>query len=619
MKKYNIKQNVIKPITPESAVSLSGLFYKRVKATPDKIAYHYYDHMSEAWKYLTWSEAYSEVEKWQTILRSFDIKAKEKVALLLKNCPEWVFAEQAALSIGAVIVPLYTNDRPENIAYILDNAEIKILIIENNQQIELLKSISSQLQKLTAIISLAPTINSSSEEGRANSPVQQIRLPLYYYKERITTKPHVYYRYHSDSDDLATIVYTSGTTGKPKGVMLSHRNILFDTWASISAVPCRSDDKFLSFLPLSHMFERTAGYYIPMMSGAEIAYARSIDLLAADLQIIKPTVLVTVPRIFERVHQKIMSQLDKKPLLAQQLFKLTVDIGWKRFLFQQHKYKWFPGLLLWPLLNKIIAQKVMNKLGGNLRLAISGGAALSNDIAQFFIGLGLTITQGYGMTEAGPVISTNKLSSNDPFSVGQILPGIQTKLTSKGELLVKADNVMKGYWKNKQATTKIIDAEHWLHTGDKAEYKGNHLYITGRVKEILVLSNGEKVPPGDLEMAICSDPAFEQAIVIGEARPFLSAIIVLNEEMWPELADEAHINSKAQGALQDKQVRKIVTSKISGLLASFPGYEQIRRVKLVLKPWTINNGMLTPTMKLKRNTIVKNFSEDIGDLYAGHA
>ncbi|MCU7939663.1 MAG: AMP-binding protein [gamma proteobacterium symbiont of Bathyaustriella thionipta] len=400
--------------------------------------------------------------------------------------------------------------------------------------------------------------------------------------------------------------------------MLSHRNILYDTWASISAVPCRSDDKFLSFLPLSHMFERTAGYYIPMMSGAEIAYARSIELLAADLQTVKPSVLVTVPRIFERVHQKITSQLNDKPAIAQKLFNLTIDIGWKRFLFHQHKQNWFPGLLLWPLLNIIVAQKVMNKLGGNLRLAISGGAPLSNHIAQFFIGLGLTITQGYGMTEAGPVISTNKLDNNDPFSVGQILPGIQIKLSSSGELLVKAANVMKGYWKNKQATEKIIDSEGWLHTGDKAEYKNNHLYITGRVKEILVLSNGQKVPPANLEMAICSDPVFEQAIVIGEARPFLSAIIVINEDMWPELADEAHINSKDQGALENNKIRKIVTQKLSSLLASFPGYEQIYRVKLVLKPWTINNGMLTPTMKIKRNTILQYFSGDIEDLYAGH-
>ncbi len=631
-----MKKNTIEAITPESAVSLSGLFFNRVKATPDKTAYHYYDTKANNWKKLSWIETQHEVLKWQSILQSFAVEAGDKIALLVNNCPQWVFAEQAGFSLGAVIVPLYTNDRADNIAYILDNADIKILIIKNKQQLKLLDTIHYQLARLKAIIYIEEADNSFTEdhkavEGLDNSSAEgstknnvsnplskEAPLPVYYYRDRMNLKAHVYYRYHSEPDDLATIVYTSGTTGKPKGVMLSHANILFDTWASICAVPCRSDDKFLSFLPLSHMFERTAGYYIPMMSGAEIAYARSIDLLAADLQLIKPTVIVTVPRIFERVHQKIMAQLEKKPFLAQKLFKLTVNIGWKRFLFYQHKHPWFPGLLLWPLLNKIIAQKVMNKLGGNLRLAISGGAALANDIAQFFIGLGLTITQGYGMTEAAPVISTNSLNNNDPFSVGQILPGIETKFTRKGELLVKAATIMKGYWKNEQATKKVLDTEHWLHTGDKAEIRDNHLYITGRVKEILVLSNGEKVPPGDLETAICSDPAFEQAIVIGESRPFLSAIIVLNEDMWPELADAAHINSRAKNVLQNKQLRKVVTGKISRLLASFPGYEQIRRVKLVLQPWTINNGMLTPTMKLKCNTILKNYSQDIGELYSGH-
>ncbi len=222
------------------------------------------------------------------------------------------------------------------------------------------------------------------------------------------------------------------------------------------------------------------------------------------------------------------------------------------------------------------------------------------------------------MTEAGPVISTNKLEDNDPFSVGQILPGIQTKLNEQGELLVKADNVMKGYWHNAEATAKILDAQGWLSTGDKVEIRNTHLYITGRVKEILVLSNGEKVPPADLEMAICSDPVFEQAIVVGEAKPYLSAIVVLNEELWPELANAAHINSSENNVLQNKQLRKLVTKKISTLLASFPGYEQIRRVRLVLSPWTISNGMLTPTMKLKRNKIMANFSAEIDDLYLGH-
>ncbi len=605
-----MKNNIDIAINPKSVATLSELFFKRVKESPDKTAYHYYDKGSESWKSLSWSDAYFQVAKWQSLFKCLELKAEDHIAIMLKNCPEWVFTEQAALGLGMVVVPLYTNDRAENIAYILKDANIKLLIVEDNEQLESLSAIYPQLQQLAGIISL--------QRGASDLISNDLKIPLYYYQDRMTESySHCQY-YQGDASDLATIVYTSGTTGKPKGVMLSHGNILFDTWACISAVPCQSDDLFLSFLPLSHMFERTAGYYIPMMAGAEIAYARSIDLLAADLQIVKPTILVTVPRIFERVHQKIMAQLEHKTPVAQKLFKLSVDIGWKRFLFQQHRLDWFPGLLLWPILNKMIARKVMDKLGGNLRLAISGGAPLANDIAQFFIGLGLTITQGYGMTEAGPVISTNQLEDNNPFSVGQILPGIKTRFSAVGELLVKAPNIMQGYWNNKAATEKIIDSDGWLRTGDKAELRDGHLYISGRVKEILVLSNGEKVPPADLEMAICSDPAFEQAMVVGEAKPFLSAIIVINEEMWPELSSSVHLSPTDKNALQNKQLHKLVTRKISTLLSSFPGYEQIRRIKLVLSPWTINNGMLTPTMKLKRNKIMASFSQDIEHLYAGH-
>lgn len=610
---YNSTESQTKTVTPinlETAKTLSGLFLERVKATPDKTAYHYYDKHSKSWRSLTWSEAHIKVAKWRSLLLKHGLKAQDNIAIMMKNCPDWVFSEQAALSLGIVVVPLYPNDRAENIAYILDDANIKLLIVENNTQLKSLVSINTQLNQLTALITLEITpynheipMISSFEEFR----YEQLK-PDIQESETLLDNP----------DSLATIVYTSGTTGKPKGVMLTHRNILFDTWASIEVVPCQSDDKFLSFLPLSHMFERTAGYYIPMMAGAEVAYARSVDALPVDLQTVKPTVLVTVPRIFERVHQKIMQKLNNESTFAKNLFDLTVRTGWKRFLYHQNKQSWFPELLLWPLLNVIIAKKVMAKLGGNLRLSISGGAPLSNEIAQFFIGLGLTITQGYGMTEAGPVISTNKLDDNDPFSVGQILPGIETRFEKNGELLIKAKNVMTGYWNNIQATNQIINSDGWLHTGDKAEIKNNHLYITGRVKEILVLSNGEKVPPADLEMAICSDPAFEQAIVIGESKPFLSAIVVINEELWDEVANEAHINSVEKNALENKKVHQIVTQKISTLLSSFPGYEQIRRVKLILSPWTINNGMLTPTMKLKRNKIIKNYKNDIDNLYAGH-
>jgi len=626
-----MKNSPVTPISPEQAETLCGLFYQRIKQTPDKTAYQFYDPEHEVWKSITWTESHHQVIKWQQLLIHFELKAGDSIAIMLKNCPEWVFMEQAALALGLIVVPLYINDRSENVAYILNEAEVKLLLVEGKEQLNELRDITTQLELLTAII----TIEDITFENASSSfsvEFQELNIfsfegifkHLNPYNKKITpasinSEDYIHFKGHAD--DLATIVYTSGTTGKPKGVMLSHNNILHNTWAAISAVPCRNDDIFLSFLPLSHMFERTAGYYIPMMSGAEVAYARSIEDLAIDLQTVKPTVLVTVPRIFERVYSKIQHQLENKSGFAQALFTLTVNIGWKRFQHSQHHLHWFPGLLLWPLLNQLVARKVTAKLGGKIRVAISGGAPLSNTIARVFMGLGVTITQGYGLTETAPVISTNILEDNDPFSVGQILPGIMTRFSDQGELLVRSPSVMLGYWKQKQATDAIIDKQHWLHTGDIAELRDGHLYITGRIKDILVLSNGEKVPPADLEMAICSDPLFEQAMVVGEARPYLSAIVVLNSEQWTQLVKSVHISASLdkEKILNSNKLKKFVINKISAQLHAFPGYEQIRNVKLVLQPWTIQNGFITPTMKLKRNKLMEFFHADIDQLYSGHS
>lgn len=592
----------ITPISPEKAETLSGLFEQRCFSTPDKPAYRYFDRQLQSWCRYTWKESQHEVGRWQGILQDCHLQSGDRIGIMLNNCPEWVFMEQAALALGMVIVPMYTNDRPANVAYILEDSNVKVLLVSDPQQLSALNEIDSTLNKLNAILVL--------NGDNIKSSLTNIR-----WVEMLNFTHTAYKNTQLDADSLATVVYTSGTTGRPKGVMLSHKNILHNTWAAVSAVPCHNNDCFLSFLPLSHMFERTAGYYIPMMGGAEIAYARSIDELGEDLITVKPTVLVTVPRIFERVYEKISIQLQQKSAFARFLFTQTVEIGWKRFEYQQKRRPWSPDMLFWPILNQLVAKKVMAKLGGQMRLAISGGAPLSNEIAKFFIGLGLTITQGYGLTECSPVISTNQLDNNDPFSVGQILPGIQAKTSPEGELMVRSDCIMMGYLNHPDATAAMIDNEGWLHTGDKAEIVNEHLYITGRLKEILVLSNGEKVPPTELEMAICNDPLFEQALVVGEAQPFLSAIVVLNQQEWPKLAEHFSIDGSINQGIKNQRVKTYVIERIKKLLKSFPGYEQIRKVQLEINPWTIDNGLLTPTMKLRRNKLVKHFDHNIHDFY----
>jgi long-chain acyl-CoA synthetase len=417
--------------------------------------------------------------------------------------------------------------------------------------------------------------------------------------------------YRANRDDLATIVYTSGTTGRPKGVMLSHRNILFNANAAVQRIAIYREDLFLSFLPLSHMFERTVGYYIPMMCGSTMAFARSVQELAEDLLTIKPTVLVSVPRIYERVYGKITAQLETKSEFARNLFHKAVELGWHRFQHPENTY------LMWPLMKALVANKIMAKLGGRLRLAVCGGAPLSNEVARTFIGLGLNLIQGYGLTETSPIIGANRPDNNDPASIGEPLEGIEVCIGDNEELLTRSPSNMLGYWNNPKATEAIIDKDGWLHTGDKARIENKRIYITGRLKEIIVLSNGKKAPPADIEMAVGTDNLIDQIMVIGDNCPFLCALVVLNPDLWPEFASSLGIEAD-ETSLQNDTVMNAIIERINGHMRAFPGYMQIRRVALTLDPWTIENGLITPTMKLKRGEIHHRFQPVIDRLYEGH-
>ncbi len=370
------------------------------------------------------------------------------------------------------------------------------------------------------------------------------------------------------------------------------------------------------FYRLSHTLERTGGYYLPVMSGSAVAYARSIPLLAEDLKTIQPTILIAVPRIFERVFARIQNQMDKQSGLARALFTLTTRVGWHRFRRQQRRARWHPRLLLWPLLNKLVARKVLEKLGGRLRIAVSGGAPLSISVARTFIGLGVPILQGYGLTETSPVISVNLPDDNEPASVGVPLNGVEVRIGKNDELLVKTPGMMLGYWNNHAATSEVIDQDGWLHTGDQARIDNGHIYITGRIKDILVLSNGEKVPPMDMELAISLVPAIDQVLVIGEGEAYLAAILVLNPEEWPELADRFGLDADAAASLDNDKLHQYLLKKIGAILNDFPGYAKIRRLIVTLEPWSVDNGLLTPTLKIKRDRVLTLFKDRITALYA---
>ena len=593
-------------ITPEQAVSLHGLFIERVKLTPEAEAYRHFDNKSNAWISFTWLEARNQVSRWQAALLKEHLDSGDRVAVMMRNCPQWIFFDQAALSLGLVVVPLYTVDRADNIAYIVNDSNVKVLLFETADQWSELSTVRDKMTSVQRFVSL-------------DKIVKNVDSRLQNYEVWLPASAKLQATTLTDPMLLATIVYTSGTTGKPKGVMLSHHNILTNAYACLDIIRVQSGDLLLSFLPLSHSFERTLGYYLTVMTGATMAFARSIPLLSEDLQTIKPTLLISVPRIYERIHVAISTKLDEGSPFRKKLFYFAVDVGWARFLHQQGRGSWHPGFLLWPLLEKLVASKLMQRLGGRLRIAISGGAALSPEISRLFVGLGLPVLQGYGLTETSPVITANHLDNNFPETVGLTIRDVQIRLGEGNALQVKGPNVMMGYWNNPEATRAMIDADGWLNTGDIASIsKTGHITITGRVKEIIVMSNGEKLPPADIELAITRDHLFDQVMVLGEARSYMVAVAVVNPDVWKQFAQEIGVRPDMPESLRDTRVERQALLRIAAQLKEFPGYARIHRVLLQSEPWTIENGIMTPTLKLKRNRVASHFENEIKQLYEGH-
>jgi long-chain acyl-CoA synthetase len=588
-------------ISNKQAENLFRLFRERVKRSPNQPAYKNFDSKTKQWKTVTWSQAADNVAKWQAALVKEELKAGDRVAINLRNCVDWVYFDQAAMSLGLVVVPLYPDDRPDSIAYILEDAGVKLVLLQHIKQWHKLQSALSQHCPQRVLIQ-------KSDDTKLNEPA-------IYVDDWLTDNAELQDQ-SSDGHELASIIYTSGTTGRPKGVMLSHQNMLSVAFFGLQYINIFPEDVFLSFLPLSHTLERTAGYYLPMMSGSTVAYARGIPQLADDMLQVQPSVLIAVPRIFERIYNRLYSQLNNKPPIARKLFDLTKRVGLHRFDYQQNRSKWQPLLLVWPLLEKLVASKVQARLGGNMRVIISGGAALPQTVAELFTGLGFCILQGYGLTETSPVISVNEVEHNYLNSVGKPLPSIKVKIGDNNELLVKGPGNMMGYWNNEEATSQVINDDGWLHTGDQARISvSGHIYINGRIKDILVMSNGEKVPPADIESAILMDDRFEQVLVIGESESFLSALIVLNADTWPDLAKEHNLAMDDKESLSDKSLHNAILQRLKELLHDFPAYAKIRKVALYLDPWSIENDLMTPTMKVKRAKVISHHQDDIDLIY----
>jgi long-chain acyl-CoA synthetase len=540
------------------------------RSTPERVLYRHFG--GGAWTDVTVAEVAQAAGSWQAAFRREGLVAGDRIAVCVRNGVSWVAIDLAALGMGLVVVPLYVDDNPDNVAWCVGHAQARLLIVDNSRIAAGIVQVADEAHPLPPLVVLRPDDGETAPSAAAFLPAKGGHLA-------IADVP---------LETLATICFTSGTSGRPRGVMLSHGNILANVEQCRATGMARPDDLFLSILPLSHMFERTGGYYLPLAIGARVAYCRGVAHVPEDLASQAPTVIFAVPRIFERFHGRIERALANSPA-KRALFAACVARGYRVATRGASAL----DRLLVPLLRKLVAEPVLQRLGGRLRLAVVGGAALDPELARTFIGLGLTVLQGYGMTEASPVVSVNRDDDNVPDSVGPPLAGIAVRLDDANELHVRGPNVMQGYWRDAEATAAALTPDGWLRTGDQAEIADGRIFIRGRVKDILVLSNGEKLPPQDAEFAILHDPVFEQVMLVGEGRPCLVLLAVTRE------ADE----------------RKLV-KRANDRLGKFPRWMRVRRVVAMREPWSVDNGLLTPTLKLKRPVLLNKLKAEIDQAYA---
>jgi long-chain acyl-CoA synthetase len=618
-------------VIPRAAAgTLPGLFALRVQRSPEEPAYRQFDPVGAKWQSYTWRETGALVADWKKAMAGENLDPGERVAVLLRNSVEWVCFDQAALALGLVVVPLYLSDTADNIAYILEDSEARLLLVGTEGRWKTLASHCSKLTRLGKVLSVQQPEGDAPANAAPEITVEGLDSWLTradgHGEDKSMAQPgqsEIDKFRHADADQLATLVYTSGTTGKPKGVMLSHNNILWDTEAILMAVSGYRDDVYLSLLPLSHMFERTAGYYLPMMAGSSVAYARSLRDLREDLNTIRPSVLIGVPQMFDGIRAKARQQAQEKGRFAELLFDWTLTIGWQRFIDTQNRRGRTPlplwHRLAWPPLRRLVADKMLASLGGRLRIAVSGGGPLRGEISHYFLALGLPLVQGYGLTEAAPVLTVNRLDDNIPESAGLPLPGVEIRLGDEDELLARGPGIMLGYWNRPEETRVRIDPDGWLHTGDQARITDGHVFICGRLKEILVTSSGEKIPPADLETAILQDTLISQAMVVGEGRPHLGAILVLTPGEWEKAAVSLGLHADDPAALASSVAKNYVMNRIKATVRGFPKYARVRAVYLTLEPWSVENGLLTPTLKLKRPEVKKRFADEITRLYGERA
>ncbi|MGB2959161.1 MAG: long-chain fatty acid--CoA ligase, partial [Bacteroidota bacterium] len=542
---------------------------------------------------ISYAELREKVELFAHGLAAMGLKRGDRVAIVSENRPEWVISDQAIVALGGVDVPLYTTMTAKQNEFVFNDAVVRYVIVSNQFQLNKVMRIFENVKSLEKVIimtekGLTPDarvvpFSAVYENGRAF----MAENPDYLNASRKMVKP----------EDLLTLIYTSGTTGNPKGVMLTHENLCSNIVSSAEVIKIGPDDVMLSFLPLSHSFERMAGYYTALACGATIAYAESVETVRDDMLEVKPTIVTTVPRLFERIHSRVLKQVDSSPPLRRKIFYWAVNVG-REYAHASKRGSVSPALRMrHGLADRLVFSKLRARTGGRIKFFVSGGAALGREFGEFFESVGLKIIEGYGLTETSPVISANRVDNYKFGSVGMVIPGVEVRIEHDGEILTKGPNVMKGYWNDKQATKEVLDKDGWLHTGDIGVIDAEgFIYITDRKKHLFVSSGGKNIAPQPIENLFLSSKYIEQFMLIGDRRMFLTALIVPDYDTLQEFADARNIPYAGNADLaKDPTINELIETEISQVQKDLANYERVRKFTLLESPFTIENGELTPT------------------------
>jgi len=561
------------------------------------------------WEDISWQSLGEKIVRAAQGLAALGFQAGDRLAIVAENRPEWAIIDLACLFLGGIDVPLYLTSLSADMGYILKDAGVTFVALSGHEQLAKILKIAGDLSTLSYLLLLDDGPKEETRLGKL--PSLGLRGLLARGEQRGGPSQPV------SDPGLATILYTSGTTGSPKGVMLTHANILANTQDATAVLPITEQDLTLSFLPLSHGFERTAGLYTILRAGACIAYGGGTVTITKDLGEVKPTLFCCVPRVLELVYRRLLSERESASFLKRHILNWALKTG-KAVGPRRAAQQRLPLLLeaRHRLADRLVFHKLRTLLGGRVRFLVSGGAPLSAEIARFFYGVGITVYEGYGLTEAGPVVSCNIPGQTRLGTVGPALPQVEVKIVSDGEICVRGPNVMQGYYKKPEETAQAIDSEGWLHTGDIGEIDTEgFLLVTDRKKDLIITSDGENIAPQPIEGLLKQDPLIEEVCLIGDKRPYVTALVVPNRSLIEALAHKYNLSGEWRQLLERNEFRTLFRRRLDEVNRTLPLYARIHNFTLLAEPFSQERGELTPTLKVKRREVMKTRHTEIEAMY----